>query len=212
MIIKSVTNYENDRKLYEIMITSEDPLPFKKNGTMPKDAINGTTVTIADLGKTFVYEEHFKPEHYEEYFENNKNNIVTSLAVKGSSYTYRPRIKVTDPADVAAVKTAIGSGSTVVKVYSNGSASDAITLGDTEGTNYQLDIPNTTAAGDYEAVYVYRALGGPSVDTLVLDDQNCPTNPVKDYMYLTMPTVHWDDATTFKRNVYTFYPYRIIIS
>lgn len=191
MIIKSVESYETGRKLYEIVAVNTDPLPFKKNGTLPKDAVTGSKLVAVDLGRTFIYFETEDSGHAEKWVTISSSQTVGLIAYPSSGYAPT----VSSPADLDAVKTAIATAYKVLRITGNASTTE-VTYGTTVGTNYQLVIPEALTAGTYEGWAVYTE-SGPGKGRLTLDDFNTPVNAIADYIQIKSPEIYYDDATRF---------------
>ena len=203
MIIKSVESYETGRKLYEIVAVNTDQLPFKKNGTLPKDAVTGSKLTLVDCDRTFIYFETDERGHSEKWVPITSSQTISLIAYATAGYDPT----VSSPADLDAVKTAIATAYTVKRVNGSASTSD-VSYGSTVGTNYQLVIPEALTAGAYEGWAVYTS-SGPSKARLTLDEFNVPVNNIADYVQFKAPEIYYDDATNFAASYYAKVKYKI---
>lgn len=203
MIIKSVESYETGRKLYEIVAVNTDPLPFKKNGTLPKDAVTGSKLTLVDCNRLYIYFETDEQEHAEKWVPITSSQTIGLIAYATAGY----EPTVSSPADLDAVKTAVATAYTVKRVTGSASTSD-VSYGSTVGTNYQLVLPEALTAGTYEGWAVYTE-SGPGKGKLTLDEFNAPVNAIADYIQIKSPEIYYDDATRFAASYCTKVNYKI---
>ena len=179
MIIKSVNNFEEGKALYEFVCGTKDKFPFKRNHTLPDDAVPGSTIEAPAVNTTFVYHAFNMPARFnndlvECWVPKNSSTVKTGLVLYKSSNSV---VEITDPADVAAVATAIASAYTAKLVASSGSLSD-VSAGTTIGTNYQLIPEPSLEAGDHECLAFFIA--DPTTVRTRPDADNCPTVTIEE--------------------------------
>lgn len=172
MIIKDKISFGDGKALYELVASAYDSFPYKRNHTLPEDAVSGTVLSVTDINSDFVY---ISVAEFDGDIETwvrkgaSSDNVGLIPYQSGTSV-----LTINNPADADAIKTAIATAYTV-KLLKADRSIGSLEYGSTAGTNYQIDLPNpSTSAGDYYAIMVFRKVN-PTQGRAKPDSFNCPT-------------------------------------